>query len=1287
MPFKVLNSRTIIIAGEKVLSQDKLKRLISSPSKKNLKPISLNYFYLLFLNKAWEDIPSHKVKKIYELLNINNNGSLRFLKDIIFLSPRNGSQSPWSSKTEDIFASCNLNEIQRIERIKGLVTKDFSEKLLKKEKFPFDYLTEEFSIGLKSIEPFFSKLNKNSFSFKPLKNNYQSYINANKKFGFGLNDQEINYLLNSYESLKRNPTDVELMMFSQANSEHCRHKFFNSFWNNLDEENEPSLFQLIKSTHKNFKEGVLVAYDDNAAVIESEGSEKFHLDTITKEYQVKNVKHNICIKVETHNHPTAVSPFEGAATGSGGEIRDEGATGIGAQPKAGLTGYSVSYLRLKSLREKWEFKEDRPKRISSPKKIMIEGPLGAASFNNEFGRPNLNGYFRSFEQKKDEKHYGFHKPIMIAGGLGSISSNNTFKRKVKPGTKIIVLGGPGYLIGLGGGSASSVQAGSSDESLDFASVQRSNPEMQRRCQEVINLCSLKKAKNPILFIHDVGAGGLSNAIPELAKDCSMGAIIDLRKIPLADNSMSALEIWSNESQERYVLAIEKTALKEFKEYCEREKCPYAVVGTLTAKKIFKLKDSKTGKLPIHLPMDIIFGYKEENTHKIISDRKSNLFDKPKKINLKKSLMDVLRHPTVGSKSFLINIGDRSVGGLTYRDQFVGPYQVPVADHAITLSDFNTNSGEAMAIGEKSPIAVSNPVASGKLALAEALINLLSSGVTKLSDIKISANWMASPDDPQRKTDLFNTVKELTQKVCNSWKIAIPVGKDSLSMKTIWQNDRKTNLSPQSLIITAFTKIKNVKKSITPQLIKNNDLILVYLDLSKTKKRLGGSILSEVTQQKNLETPDLECVDEFPKIFNYLATKINKKRIFSYHDISDGGLIISAVEMMLAGECGLNLDLSKISFMKESSSLFSEELGVLFQINKKDFSEFKKDFKKMGLKNSFFNIGSTTNEYNLCLKTFNQIIKVSHKDLMNSWSSVSYNIKLLRDNKETTKQEHRFLQSKKRSKLVQKFNFKLNKKYLSKTPKIAIMRDQGVNSHLEMAAAFSQAGFKVIDVHMKDLLDNSSTLKHFQGLAFPGGFSYGDVLGAGKGWAQSIKSNSRLKDKFLDFFHREDTFALGVCNGCQVMSELKELIPGTEHWPKLKRNNSNRFEARMVQVKINKSNSQFFKDMEGSQLLVPVNHGEGKMIFSDDVNTKEIISGNLTPMQFCTNEGVEAKEFPQNPNGSIHGITAVTNDDGRFLIMMPHPERSFLNNQLSWTLEKGKYSPWFKLFLNARNFYS
>ena len=1287
MPVKVLSSKLVIISGEKVFPKEKLKKLKLSISEKDSRKYFFNYCYLLSLKKSWKDIHDDKIKKIFELLNVQHqDNSLNISNRTIFILPRNGSQSPWSSKTEDIFASCDLNEVSRIEKIKALNLKDFSDKILTKEGFPFDNLTEEFSKRLNDLKTFFAGSKKDSFSFKYIKNDFQNYLDANLSYGFGLNKFEINYLLNCYKDLKRNPTDVELMMFSQANSEHCRHKFFNASWQDSNEKIQPSLFQQIKSTYGNNKHGVLVAYDDNAAVIESESSEKFYLDTLKKEYETKKLKHNICIKVETHNHPTAVSPFEGAATGSGGEIRDEGATGTGAQPKAGLTGYSVSYLRLDNLNEKWEFKEDRPNRISSPKKIMIEGPLGAASFNNEFGRPNLNGYFRSFEQKINGDFYGFHKPIMIAGGLGSISSNNTFKKKVKPGTKIVILGGPSYLIGLGGGSASSVQAGSSKENLDYASVQRSNPEMQRRCQEVINLCSLKGSKNPILFIHDVGAGGLSNAIPELANDCKLGALLNLRKIPLADHSLSALEIWSNESQERYVLALAESSIQEFKKYCEREKCPYAIVGTLTKNKIFKLKDEKTGKYPINLPMNTIFGYKEDNVYRITEEKEKISFSKPKSINLKKSILDVLRHPTVGSKSFLINIGDRSVGGLTYRDQFVGPFQIPVSDYAMTLSNFDSSNGEAMSMGEKSPIAISNPIAAGKLALAESILNLLPSGIEKLSDAKISANWMASPDNDKRKTDLYQTVRELTQKVCKPWKITIPVGKDSLSMKTIWKNQKKTNLSPQSLIVSAFSKINDVSRSLTPQLLNNKDFILVYLDLSKKKKRLGGSILSEVSQQFFTDTPDLECLEEFPKIYDFLANQIKKKKIHSFHDISDGGLIAAAIEMMIAGGCGLNLDLSNISSLKEDTALFSEELGLLFQIDKKDFFTFKEKITKLGLKHSFFKIGLTNNSNALNLKTHSQEIILSYKQLMKSWSSVSYHIKLLRDNFETTTQEHKYLLDKKRSELKQRYNFKVKKTFFKTRPKIGIMRDQGVNSHLEMAAAFSHAGFQVMDVHMRDLINDLTSLKDFQGLAFPGGFSYGDVLGAGKGWAQSIKSNSKLYNNFYEFFNRQHTFALGVCNGCQVMSELKEIIPGADHWPKLRQNKSERFEARLVQVKVNKSNSIFFKDMQDSQLLVPINHGEGRMIFPDEIKPQEIISKKLAPMQFCTNKGVKAETFPENPNGSSLGITALTNSDGRFLIMMPHPERSFINNQLSWTDSKEKYSPWFKLFLNARKFF-
>ena len=1280
-----VSTKILALVGSDSPSEFRLNKLKNLPSFPENIDFQCQEIYLCKIQDT-EEISDEDLTRLFDLLKIKKD-ILSDYKSSFFITPRLGTISPWSSKATEIIQNCGLKTIERVERGMGYF---FNHKIppeqLSQMGFSlYDKMTQQVLTDIRKTSELFSISRPGNLKdiniFSEGKNALEE---ANRDLGLALSEDEIHYLYENYSKTNKNPTDAELMMFAQANSEHCRHKIFNASWSIDGEEHLNSLFDMIRNTYHNYSEGIISAYEDNAAILKGNKSLRFY--PVDDRYGYHEEDINLVIKVETHDHPTAISPFSGASTGSGGEIRDEGATGIGAKPKAGLTGFSVSSLRIPSLTEKWETKEERPERISSPLNIMIEAPIGAASFNNEFGRPNILGYFRSYENKTDSHHYGYHKPIMLAGGLGNIKTEHVFKKEVPIGSKLIVLGGPAMLIGLGGGSASSLSSGEGDSDLDYASVQRENPEMERRCQEVLDRC-WQSPQNPILFIHDVGAGGLSNAIPELAKDCHLGANIDLRKIPLADNSMSALEIWSNESQERYVLAVEKNSLKEFKEYCVREKCPYAVVGTLTSKKIFKLRDSKNGKSPINLPMETIFGYQEENIHEIISDVKPNNFSKPKKINLKKSLLDVLRHPTVGSKSFLINIGDRSVGGLTYRDQFVGPHQIPVADHAITLSDFNTNSGEAMAMGEKSPIAITNPTAAGKLALAEAVINLLPAGVAKLSDIKISANWMASPDDSQRKSDLFNTVKELTQKVCKPWRIAIPVGKDSLSMKTIWQNNKKTNLSPQSLVISAFAKIKNVSNSITPQLINKDELVLVYLDLSKNKKRLGGSILAEVTQQTNLETPNLENLKEFPRIYNFLATNINKKRIYSFHDISDGGLVVSAVEMMLAGGCGLNLDFSKISFFNDSSNLFSEELGVLFQINNKDFSGFKKDFTRLGLKNSFFRIGSTNDSDDLCLKTNNQTLRINHKELMNSWSCVSYNIKLMRDNKETTKQEHKFLLNKKRSKLFQNFNFKVKKTFHRTTPKIAILRDQGVNSHLEMAAAFSQAGFKVIDLHMRDLFKNSNMLNNFKGLAFPGGFSYGDVLGAGKGWAQSIKSNTRLKEKFIEFFHRQDTFALGICNGCQVMSELKELIPGSAHWPKLERNDSNRFEARLVQVRINKSNSNFFKDMEGAQLLVPVNHGEGKMVFPKDTCPKKMISDNLVPLQFCTNKGTEAKEFPENPNGSVDGITAVTNTDGRFLIMMPHPERSFLNNQLSWTNEKGKYSPWFRLFLNSRKFYS
>ena len=1285
MSIEVLSPKLVAILGKDAYSKNHFKKIKNRIDAGDTRLKSATETYLILLDKSWNSLKNSKKSKILNILGFKTlpNNSNKIKSNSVFIIPRNKSESPWSTKASDIFKSCNIEEVVSLEKIIFFDFLKGNKTIFSQLDNYFDRLTEEKIVGKASLNNFFENNLKESFKVHSISRKKDSLSAANERLGLSLNNNEIEFLNDSYNKLHKNPTDVELMMFSQANSEHCRHKFFNSSWIDPNNNIKPSLFDYIRNTYKSFNDDVYSAYKDNAAVIKGEGKKHFHINSFTRKYESKSASKHICIKVETHNHPTAVSPFEGSATGSGGEIRDEGATGVGAFPKAGLSGFSVSYLRLKNLKENWEFKESRPKRISSPERIMTEGPLGVASFNNEFGRPNILGYFRSYESHLESQHYGFHKPIMIAGGLGNILKNNINKKAVPSGCCIVVLGGPSYLIGLGGGSASSSQSGSSDEDLDFASVQRSNPQMQRRCQEVINSCSQMFSKNPILFIHDVGAGGLSNAIPELAKDCNLGAEVDIRKINLADKSMSAMEIWANESQERYVLAVEKKSLKILEEICLRERCPFEIVGKLTKNKNFLLYDKKSNKNPISLPMENIFGYKEKVFHKILKTKKSKKDPAPVKINFKKTLYDVLRHPTVGSKSFLIHIGDRNVGGLTYRDQLIGPMQVPVSDNAITISDFNSVAGEAMAMGEKSPLALTNPSASGRMAIAEALLNILSSGVSKLSDIKLSANWMASPDSDERKSDLFAAVKSVVEDLCIPWNLTIPVGKDSLSMKTIWDKGKKNNLSPQSLIISAFTKISNVNKSVTPALINKKDLVLVYLDLSRGKKRLGGSIISEVLQKHFSETPDIECINEFPNTFDYLTKKIKQGRIYSYHDISDGGIITAAVEMMFAGDCGLNLNLKSCKNFSEEANIFSEELGILFQIKKTDYKIFKEDLKKINSNSALYKIGITDKKDILKVHTKRNSYNFSYKKLMKNWNSVSTKIKLNRDNPETTKQEEEALLKKKDLRLMQKVSFSSRQKLSKLKPRIGVLREQGVNSHIEMGAAFYMAGFKVIDIHMSDLKNKTRSLKEIQGLVFPGGFAYGDVLGAGRGWANTIKNNNLLFDEFAQFFNKSDSFALGVCNGCQTMSELKEIIPSTENWPSLFRNKSRRFEARLTQVRINKTKSIFFSDMQQSQLIVPVNHGEGRMIFPESVDFKKLINDGLVPMQFVTSKGIPTEHFPENPNGTIKGITAMTNSDGRFTIMMPHPERSFLNNQLSWTDDKGKYSPWFKLFNNAK----
>ncbi len=1279
----IISSNLVGLLGRESLSAFKFQELsenIKKTSKFTLE--SINDFYIIELSESENNLSKEKEEQIYKLLDLESFNNDISLDDVFFVSPRQGVQSPWASKALNIFESCGLREVLKIEKLKVIKFLNKDENIKQLENLLYDPLVESIFYGRKNLKETFNISEKKETLYFDLKNNPDSLNDLNFSMGLALNDYEKNYLIEGYKNLSKKTSDVELMMFSQINSEHCRHKIFNSTWLLENKDQENSLFSFIKNTFKNFSDGVLSAYSDNAAVISGLGKTRFYPDPVSKEYISIQENNNFCIKVETHNHPTAIAPFPGAATGAGGEIRDEGATGRGAKPKAGLTGFSVSHLRIPDHIESWEGKEDKPERIASPLRIMLDAPIGAASFNNEFGRPNILGYFRSFESKDSSgKHYGFHKPIMLAGGLGNIRPMHTDKLKVSSSAKIIVLGGPGYLIGLGGGSASSVESGKSKEGLDFASVQRSNPEMQRRCQEVIDQSWQLGDKNPIAFIHDVGAGGLSNALPELAKDCNLGAIIDINKIPVVDKSMSSLEIWCNESQERYVMAIEEEKLEEFKTICEREKCPYSVVGEFTKEKKFILLDKELKENSINLEMDFIFGAKEQLKRNLILSSKEPLDKVSINGDIRKMLLDVLRHPTVGSKNFLITIGDRNVGGLTYRDQLVGPLQIPVADNGITLSSYESNQGEAMAIGERSPIAVYDAAASGRLSITEALTNILSSGIKDISKIKLSANWMASPNNDSNNFDLYETVKTISEDLCQLWNITIPVGKDSLSMETTWDNKKTT--SPQSLIVSAFAPIEDVTKSITPDFINDENLIVAKIDFGLNKNRLGGSILSEVLNKELGDVPDIDCIEEFPKIFNFICKLIQEKKIFAYHDISDGGLAATLVEMMLSGNCGFSL---KINSNQEIlvKKLFSEESGIVIQISNDTLLELNDFFASIDQKNMISSIGITNDLdcFKIISNDFEEIF--DFETLMKNWTSVTTKLKALRDNPISAKSEADAFLNKEKNKLTQKVAFKVSNNKFSSKPKMGVIRDQGVNGQVEMAAAFSRAGFSAVDIHMSDIKNNLINLDHFEGLAFPGGFSYGDVLGAGRGWSNSILMNTYLLDKFSKFFERPNTFTLGVCNGCQVLSEMKEIIPGTEHWPALRKNISNQFEARLTQLKINPSKSIFFKGMEDSQLIVPVAHGEGRMVFDKESDIESLISNQQIPLQYVDSSGFVTEDYPLNPNGSVDGITSVCSLDGRVTILMPHPERAFLNNQLSWTDQKdSSLSPWMEMFINAR----
>jgi phosphoribosylformylglycinamidine synthase len=1244
-----------------------------------------------------------------ELIKLTENELSKILKAKVFkrelkanqfiLIPRVGTISPWSSKATDILINAGLDSLKRIE--KGLCFSLETPLELGKDSIKeigqkiYDRMTQSVITDISSAEHLFRQLQpKPVLAVDILKDGKKSLYEANDLLGLALSEEEIEYLYMNYLENNSNPTDAELMMFAQANSEHCRHKIFNAEWE-IDGKKAPkSLFDMIRNTYAKNSNGVLSAYKDNAAVLKGHKAKRFYPNS-SSVYITKEEPIHLVTKVETHNHPTAISPFPGASTGSGGEIRDEGATGRGAKPKAGLCGFSVSNLRIPDFEEDWEGKENKPDRICSPLQIMLEAPIGAAAFNNEFGRPNILGYFRTFEMTINDNVYGYHKPIMLAGGLGNIRNSHVEKSIVPVGSKLVVLGGPAMLIGLGGGSASSLLSGEAELDLDFASVQRDNAEMERRCQEVLDSCWQRGDSNPILFIHDVGAGGLSNAIPELIKDSGHGGFIELRDIPNAELAMSPMEIWCNESQERYVMAIGTADLQEFLDMCDRERCPVAVVGEITEGSSLKVHDSLFNNYPIDISLDTIFGNTPQTIRKF--NKESKGFTEPELIEpeISSLIKKVLRHPTVGGKGFLITIGDRSITGLISRDQMVGPWQVPVADNSVTLSSFFSSTGEAMSIGERTPCAVINSSAASRMAVAEAVTNIISSGIEKLSDIKLSANWMGAPEKLSGNQDLFQAVEAVGMDLCPKWGICIPVGKDSLSMATSWKDKEKKDhsvISPLSLIVSAFAPLKDVSLALTPQidLTSDNSSELIFIDLAKGKKRMGGSIAFQVSSQFLGSVPDVECVNEMPKLVEALHQLINEKKIIAYHDRSDGGLICSLLEMAFAGRSGLDIKLDQIctSYDQTFEALFNEELGIVIQVPSKHIEEVIHLVSEVGFAKEVFRIASPNKSKLIKLFRGKELaFEWKLGDLLEEWNFVSYKMQSLRDNPETANQEYQFDTDEDRKGLSPKLSYNIPKKlsYLSTRPSVAILREQGVNGQVEMAAAFDRVGFSCTDVHMTDLITGRKKLEEFSGLVACGGFSYGDVLGAGVGWATSILYNESLRKDFQEFFSRDDVFTLGVCNGCQAIALLSDLIPGSNLWPKFVRNKSEKFEARLIQLLIGKSPSIFFKGMDDSVLPVAVAHGEGQVsLGKKEINT--LLQKGLVPITYANDEGLTTESYPQNPNGSLSGIAGVTNASGTITLMMPHPERSFLSAQHSWKPENwDEYSPWIKFFLNAREF--
>ncbi|HEX8013404.1 MAG TPA: phosphoribosylformylglycinamidine synthase [Casimicrobiaceae bacterium] len=1283
----------LTLRGRNALSPFRISKLLSNLAGIPISGLTADFWHFVRVER---ELTAAERATLERILTYGPHAAGHGEAGELFLAiPRPGTISPWASKATDIAHNCGLTAISRIERgiAYRVATRD-GRALAGHERGALlphihDRMTEAVFGSLDDAARLFR-----DFAPRPLekidlqRRGRAALEQANAALGLALSGDESDYLADHFGRAGRDPTDVELMMFAQANSEHCRHKIFNADWI-VDGVRQPqSLFAMIRNTHALSPQGTIVAYADNAAVIEGAVARRFYPDA-ERRYGAHAETTHILMKVETHNHPTAIAPFPGAATGAGGEIRDEGATGIGARPKAGLTGFTVSHLKIPALPQPWEVEHGKPGRIASALQIMLEGPIGGASFNNEFGRPNLLGYFRTFEQEVAGEVRGYHKPIMLAGGIGNVAARDAHKRAIPDGALFVQLGGPGMLIGMGGGAASSMATGANTADLDFDSVQRGNAEIQRRAQEVIDRCWQLGEGNPILSIHDVGAGGLSNALPELAHHGGKGARIDLRAIPSEEPGMSPREIWCNEAQERYALAIRAESLGLFGAICERERCPFAVLGRATQEERLVVQDAVFGDTPVDMELSVLLGKPPKMLRDVAHLAREHAPFAADSLDLRDAAYRLLQFPAVADKSFLVTIADRTVGGLCARDPMVGPWQVPVADVAVTLMDFDGYAGEAMAIGERTPLSLIDAPASGRIAVGEAITNLAAAGIRSLSEVKLSANWMAPAGHPGEDAALYDTVRAVALELCPALGVSIPVGKDSLSMRTTWRDGEaeRAVTAPISLIVSAFARVPDARRVLTPLLrFDCGDTLLLLIDLGNGQNRLGGCALAQVYGRLGAVAPDLDEPEALKSFFAIVQSLHAQGRLLAYHDRSDGGLFAALSEMAFASRCGLSIALDELPGAP-AAALFNEELGAVVQVRAGDRHDVVGAFEAGGLR--CVAIGEPVPGTRIRIaREGTTLLDESRLDLHRAWSSTTHALQRLRDNPEAADQEYERILDGADPGLSPRLTFDpaqdIAAPFLARgaRPRVAILREQGVNGQVEMAAAFDRAGFAAFDVHMTDIIAGRISLEGFRGIVAGGGFSYGDVLGAGEGWAKSILFNARAREQFAAFFARGDTFALGVCNGCQMMGNLTELIPGTEHWPHFVRNRSEQFEARLVQLAVERTPSLFFAGMEGSRIPVPLAHGEGYAEFRDAAQLASAEA--LIALRFVDHRDEATEHYPYNPNGSPQGIAGLTTADGRFTILMPHPERAFRTVQMSWhPRDWGEDSPWMRMFRNAR----